>query len=98
MLINQSSLESVFKAYNAAYKNGFSKATPSWDKIATLIPSTTESNLYAFLGQFPKLREWLGEHVHSQGCKFLPQETLERATGSTIDPPPYLAYLEAKHG
>jgi carboxypeptidase Taq len=49
-------------------------------------------------GDFTPLREWLGEHVHSYGRKFLPQETLERATGSTIDPGPYLDYLEAKHG
>jgi carboxypeptidase Taq len=49
-------------------------------------------------GEFTPLREWLGERVHVQGRKFLPQETLQRATGSTIDPTPYLDYLEAKHG
>jgi carboxypeptidase Taq len=49
-------------------------------------------------GEFAALREWLGEHVHSLGRKFPPQETLRRATGSTIDPKPYLAYLRAKYG
>ena len=45
-------------------------------------------------GEFAALREWLGEHVHAHGSKFTPQETLRRATGSTIDAKPYLAYLK----
>jgi carboxypeptidase Taq len=47
-------------------------------------------------GEFGPLREWLGEHVHGQGSKYLPQELLEKATGSTIDARPYLAYLRRK--
>ncbi|MBV8257932.1 MAG: carboxypeptidase M32 [Actinobacteria bacterium] len=49
-------------------------------------------------GEFAPLREWLGEHVHAYGRKFSPQETLRRATGSTIDAKPYLAYLRRKYG
>lgn len=49
-------------------------------------------------GEFGPLREWLGEHVHAHGRKFTPQETLRRATGSTIDARPYLAYLRRKFG
>ena len=49
-------------------------------------------------GEFAPLREWLGEHVHALGGKFTPQETLRRATGSTIDSGPYLAYLKRKYG
>ena len=44
------------------------------------------------------LREWLGENIHSQGRKYPPQELLRRATGSTIDAKPYLAYLKRKFG
>jgi carboxypeptidase Taq len=49
-------------------------------------------------GEFTALREWLGEHVHRLGRKFPPRETLQRATGSTIDAQPYLEYLRAKYG
>src|SRR5205823_3881389 len=48
-------------------------------------------------GEFAALREWLGEYVHRHGRKFSPQETLRRATGSTIDAKPYLAYLDSKY-
>ena len=41
--------------------------------------------------------DWLGEHLHSLGRKFPPQETLRRATGSTIDTRPYLEYLRRKY-
>jgi carboxypeptidase Taq len=49
-------------------------------------------------GDFAALREWLGDNVHAYGRKFTPQETLRRATGSTIDAKPYLAYLKRKYG
>jgi carboxypeptidase Taq len=49
-------------------------------------------------GELAPLREWLGEHVHALGRKFSPQETLQRATGSTIDAKPYLDYLQRKFG
>ncbi len=49
-------------------------------------------------GEFGALRDWLGEHIHRHGKKYTPQETLRRATGSTIDSAPYLAYLRAKYG
>jgi carboxypeptidase Taq len=49
-------------------------------------------------GEFEPLREWLGEKIHSQGRKYVPQELLRHATGSTIDAKPYLAYLKRKFG
>jgi carboxypeptidase Taq len=49
-------------------------------------------------GEFAPLRGWLEEHVHSQGRKYPPQELMRRATGSTIDAKPYLAYLKRKFG
>ena len=44
------------------------------------------------------LREWLRENVHRHGRAFTPQELLVRVTGSSIDPAPYLRYLERKLG
>jgi len=49
-------------------------------------------------GEFAPLREWLGEHVHRHGRVFTPQELLQRAVGSQMDPAPYLRYLERKLG
>jgi carboxypeptidase Taq len=47
-------------------------------------------------GEFAPLREWLAEHVYRWGRTFTPQDLLRRATGSTLDPEPYLRYLQRK--
>jgi carboxypeptidase Taq len=48
-------------------------------------------------GEFAPLRDWLGTHIHELGSKFSPQETLRRATGSTIQAQPYLDYLRGTY-
>jgi carboxypeptidase Taq len=47
-------------------------------------------------GEFGELREWLRSHLYVLGRKFMPQETIERVTGSRIDPGPYVRYLREK--
>lgn len=54
-----------------ALRTGFSKAfqdaltsTPTdWEKVASRIQSSSSSNTYGWLGQFPALREWVGDRV-----------------------------------
>lgn len=66
MIINRSNLGDLFIAYNAAFNQGLRGAEPVWDKVATRIPSSSSQNRYAWLGQFPKLREWVGDrHIQS---------------------------------
>jgi carboxypeptidase Taq len=47
-------------------------------------------------GEFGEIREWLRSHLYVLGRKFTPQETIERVTGSRIDPAPYVRYLREK--
>jgi carboxypeptidase Taq len=81
--------------YFSTYLLGTVMSVQIWQKILEDVPDLEEQ---IERGQFAALREWLGEHVHSLGRKFAPQETLRRATGSTIDRKPYIAYLRAKYG
>ena len=48
-------------------------------------------------GDSGPLRAWLHENVHRHGRRYLPDELLGRATGSGLDPEPYLAYLREKY-
>jgi carboxypeptidase Taq len=80
--------------YFSTYLLGTVMSVQIWEKILEDVPDLEEQ---IGRGDFAALREWLGEHVHSLGRKHSPQETLRRATGSTIDPKPYLAYLRAKY-
>lgn len=58
-------LTALFQGYQAAYQKALAAAlqTTNWQKVATLVPSTTAGNIYPWLGQFPLLREWVGERV-----------------------------------
>jgi carboxypeptidase Taq len=47
-------------------------------------------------GEFGALMTWLHERLYRHGRKFTPRETLERVTGSGLDPAPYLRYLRRK--
>lgn len=63
MDINNANLKLLFAAFNAAFKAGLGQAASQFQQIATVVPSTTGSEEYAWLGQLPGLREWLGDRV-----------------------------------
>lgn len=66
LIVNKANLNIVFTAFKTAFTNAFKNADKQWDKIATLVPSTTKEEKYGWLGQFPRLREWVGDrHVKS---------------------------------
>ncbi|MDR0498388.1 MAG: Mu-like prophage major head subunit gpT family protein [Holophagales bacterium] len=61
MIINQSALSNLFIGYKASFQNAFEGVKPMWTEIATPITSSTRSEKYAWLGQWPMLREWIGD-------------------------------------
>jgi carboxypeptidase Taq len=81
--------------YFSTYSLGNVMSVQIWEKVKEEVPDLEEQ---IERGEFAALREWLGERLHRLGRKFPPQETLERVTGSRLDPKPYLRYLEEKHG
>lgn len=48
-------------AFNVKFKGGQDAADPDHKKICTIIPSTAATTGYGFLGEFPMLKEWIGE-------------------------------------
>ncbi|HET7571573.1 MAG TPA: carboxypeptidase M32 [Gaiellaceae bacterium] len=80
--------------YFSTYLLGTVMSVQIWEAARRDVPDLEER---IERGEFAPLREWLGERVHALGRKFSPQETLRRATGSTIQAGPYLAYLRAKY-
>jgi phage major head subunit gpT-like protein len=63
MIINQSNLGRLFTGYSAAFQRGLGQADPQWNRVATRVPSTTREEKYAWLGQTPNLREWIGDRI-----------------------------------
>lgn len=54
-------LNALDTAFKTEFKKGLDLATPQWGIIAMKISSSTKTNTYGVLGQFPKMREWVGE-------------------------------------
>jgi len=63
MLINQSNIQNLFKGFNTSFNKGIEGAASYYKDIAMRTPSSTGEENYAWLGQFPKLREWVGDRV-----------------------------------
>jgi carboxypeptidase Taq len=76
--------------YFSTYLVGTVASVQIWEAARRDLPELEE---LIGRGEFARLREWLGKHVHALGRKFSPQETLRRATGSSLSAQPYLDYL-----
>ena len=63
MILNAQNIAVLFQAYSAAFKGSLTSTVlaSQFEQLATVVPSTTASNTYAWLGTFPRLREWLGD-------------------------------------
>jgi carboxypeptidase Taq len=49
-------------------------------------------------GQLMVLRRWLGQKIHRWGRMFTPDHLSRRVTGKSLDPEPFLSYVERKYG
>ena len=62
-IITPTLLTALMTGYQKNYQDGLALAESKYQKIATVVPSTTKSNTYGWLGKFPKFREWVGDRV-----------------------------------
>ena len=49
-------------------------------------------------GQLMVLQRWLGQKIHRWGRMFTPDHLARRVTGKSLDPEPFLSYVERKYG
>jgi len=81
--------------YFSTYALGNLISAQLWEKINHDLPDLT-GQFHA--GKFESLLGWLRENIHVHGRKFMPQELVQKVTGSRIDPAPYMRYLTKKYG
>lgn len=84
MIVNQANLRELTVGYSAAFNKAMTEAKTDYQKIATIVPSSTAENSYKWLGQMPGLRKWIGEreiqHLDSYGYT-IRNEKFERTLG-----------------
>lgn len=84
MIINQASLRGLTTSYSAAFQKALDEAPTDYKELATVVPSSTAEQAYAWLGQMPGLREWIGEReiqsIKQHGYT-IKNKTFERTIG-----------------
>ena len=64
-IITASLLEALRTGFKKTFEDAYAsmKATTFYTDVSTIVPSTTASETYGWLGDFPDLREWVGDRV-----------------------------------
>jgi phage major head subunit gpT-like protein len=85
MIINNTTLSALRTALREEFRARMLEldAKPVWKLLATIIPSSTKSNTYGWLGAFPQLREWVGDRVIKDMAEFAYQ-ILNKTWESTL--------------
>ncbi len=86
---------SGYIGYFSTYALGNLISAQLWEKMIGDIPDLTDQFRR---GEFSALTEWMQTQIHIHGAKYKPQELVQKVTGSTIDPAPYMKYLHSKYG
>lgn len=63
MIINQAALAGIYKSFSTIFNEAFALAESMWPQVAMKAPSSGRSVDYKWLGDFPMMREWLGDRV-----------------------------------
>lgn len=61
MLITAAALNALRTGFQTSFQQGFDGEASIYEQIATTVPSTTKSNTYGWLGNWPGMREWIGD-------------------------------------
>ena len=64
IIVSQAALEAMRRSFSTIFKQGFGSADHFWNMVAMEVLSTTGSNQYGWLGQWPAFREWVGDRVY----------------------------------
>ena len=63
IIVTPALVKALFTGFRNEFQGQLELAPSAYQQIATVIKSTTASNTYGWLGQFPQLREWIGDRV-----------------------------------
>ncbi|MCL2162347.1 MAG: Mu-like prophage major head subunit gpT family protein [Betaproteobacteria bacterium] len=82
--LTQAQIDALKTALTARWNAGLAAAPDDWQKIAKLIQSSSKSNTYEWLSQFPAFREWVGARQHKL-LKETAYAVINRKFETTVD-------------
>lgn len=60
-IVTNNLISALRPGFSAAFERGKTKAPSQWQMVASKMSSTNKATTYGWLGQFPKLAEWVGQ-------------------------------------
>lgn len=85
-ILTQAQIDALKTALHAQFNKGIAASSMDWAAVARLIPSSSASNTYEWLSQFPAFREWVGARLH-KAVKERAYSVKNRKFENTIDIP-----------
>ena len=61
MIVNPQNLRGIYVGFNTLFNRALTTVNPLYTEVATVTPSTTDAETYAWLGDIPGMREWIGD-------------------------------------
>lgn len=62
-VITPAILDAIFQGYNFVFNDAMKGVEPTWSKVAMKVSSQASAENYGWLGQMPRIREWIGDRV-----------------------------------
>ncbi len=62
-IVTSTVLNAIRTGFSKNFQDGQTRGEPMYNAVATTVPSSTKSNTYGWLGQWPGFREWIGDRV-----------------------------------
>jgi len=62
-IITPALIDILQTSFQKHFQDGLAQAPSLYKEIATIITSSTKTNTYGWLGQWPHMREWIGDRV-----------------------------------
>lgn len=63
MIVNSANLAAAAKGFRVLYKESLGAVESIYQKLAMVVPSDAPEETYAWLGELPRMREWIGDRV-----------------------------------
>lgn len=61
MIVNPQNLRGIYIGFNTLFNKALTTVDPLYKQIATVTPSATDAETYAWLGDIPGMRKWIGD-------------------------------------
>jgi phage major head subunit gpT-like protein len=63
VIVNQQGISAIFTSLSTKFNQAFTATESHLDKLATVMPSSSREEDHCWIGNFPVMREWIGDRV-----------------------------------